>query len=209
MKILLIDNYDSFTHNLEHLFGRNKEVNIDVVRNDDDFMPALKSGNYDGVIISPGPGSPLDIEYFGKNMEVIESFGHQLPILGICLGFQGLAAAFGAQLKRAQLPMHGKTSRLKIIKDSKILQNIPDNIEVMRYHSLMIDANSPLPGDLVVLAETEPAAPSVKANGREIMAVQHASYPLYGLQFHPESYATELGNMIADNFIDIIKRNKQ
>ena len=175
-----------------------------MVRNDDDFLPSLQKGDYDGLIISPGPGSPLDIEYFGRNMEVIKDFGARLPILGICLGFQGIAAAFGAEIKRAELPTHGKTSRLKIIKDSPILQNIPEGIEVMRYHSLMIDANGPLPDSLLTIAETESGSLSVKSNGREIMAIQHTKYPIYGLQFH-RKLRDRTGNIIATNFRDVIR----
>lgn len=209
MKILIIDNYDSFTYNLAHLFGALPEVEIDVVRNDDDFIPQLEAGTYDGVIISPGPGSPLDESYFGKNMEVIERFGKKgLPILGICLGFQGIAANFGAQLKEAAAVQHGKTSELKLLGESPILHGVFDGIKVMRYHSLMVDMNQPFPDELVLLAETDPAAKTVEKNGREAMALAHKQYPIYGLQFHPESYATELGSTIAANFVDIIKGAK-
>lgn len=209
MRLLLIDNYDSFTYNLEHLFGALPEVTVEVVRNDDDFIPKLESGNYDGVIISPGPGTPLDENYFGKNNEVIKDFGTKgLPVLGICLGFQGIAAAFGASLKEASLPQHGKTSKIKIIAENPILKGIPDGVEVMRYHSLMIDMNEPFPDELEVFAETDPSSMTVEKNGREIMGISHKKYPIYGIQFHPESYATELGNIIAANFIDIINGNQ-
>lgn len=205
-KILIIDNYDSFTYNLVHLFGALPEVSVEVVRNDDDFLPKLEAGRYDGVIISPGPGSPVEGEYFGKNMEVIERFGKNgLPILGVCLGFQGIAAGFGAKLKEAALPQHGKTSKLKIIKDNPILAGVPDGIDVMRYHSLMVDMDKPFPSELEIFAETDPDSLTVEKNGREIMGLSHKKYPIYGLQFHPESYATELGSAIASNFVDIIK----
>lgn len=205
-RILLIDNYDSFTYNLLHLFAKLPEVSVDVVRNDDDFIPAVANGDYDGIIISPGPGNPLDGAYFGKNTEVINNFGPKgLPILGICLGFQGIAVACGASLKEAPLPQHGKTSKLKVLKQSPILAGIPDGTEVMRYHSLMIDADKPFPDELEVFAETDPQSLSVQKNGREIMGISHKRYPIYGLQFHPESYATELGSRIAQNFIGIIK----
>jgi len=208
--LLIIDNYDSFTHNLEHLFGQIQGVSVDVVRNDDDFIPKLENHAYDGVIISPGPGNPLDEHYFGKSMEVIDRFGKQsLPILGICLGFQGIAAFFGAKLKEAKIPMHGKTSGLKITETAPILNNIPDGINVMRYHSLMIDMDEPFPDELVIFAETDPDSLTVQNNGREIMGIQHVQYPIFGLQFHPESYATELGNIIAENFINIVKGPKK
>lgn len=210
IRLLIIDNYDSFTYNLVHLFGRLPEVSVHVARNDGDFIPKLAEGSYDGVVISPGPGNPTDKEYFGKNMEVIERFGRGgLPILGICLGFQGIAAAFGAHLKEAPLPQHGKTSELKILQKSPLLKNIPDGANVMRYHSLMIDMDKPFPDSLQILAETAPDALTVRKNGREIMGLQHKDLPIFGLQFHPESYATELGGIIAGNFIDIISGQRQ
>ncbi len=210
VKILIIDNYDSFTYNLEHLFGALPDVKVEVVRNDADFIPELEAGKYDGVIISPGPGTPLDESYFGKNREVISRFGKNgLPILGICLGFQGIAATFGASLKQAALPQHGKPSVLKVTKDSPILKGVPDNIKVMRYHSLMVDMDKPFPDELIIFAEVNPAAETVSKNGREIMGIAHKNHPIFGLQFHPESYATELGSIIAANFIDIIKRNQK
>ncbi|HEX5455937.1 MAG TPA: aminodeoxychorismate/anthranilate synthase component II [Candidatus Saccharimonadales bacterium] len=205
-KLLIIDNYDSFTYNLEHLFGALPDASVEVVRNDEDFLSRLEQGMYDGVIISPGPGTPLDEGYFGKNMQVINSFGRKgLPVLGICLGFQGIAAVFGASLKEAPVPQHGKTSRLKIIKENPILAGVPDAIDVMRYHSLMIDADKPLPDELEIFAETDPDSQSVEKNGREIMGIAHRQHPIYGLQFHPESYATELGSKIAENFVNIVR----
>lgn len=209
MKLLIIDNYDSFTYNLEHLFGQMTDVEVDVVRNNDEFLPTLEEKRYDGVIISPGPGTPLDEEYFGKNREVIERFGKAgLPILGICLGFQGIAAVFGAALKEAALPQHGKTSELKMLQNNPLMKNIPDKINVMRYHSLMIDMEKPFPDEIEIFAEVDQASPTVAQNGREIMGIVHKQYPIYGLQFHPESFATELGSIIAGNFVDIIKQAK-
>lgn len=206
INILIIDNYDSFTYNLEHLFGQIEGVEISVVRNDSDFLPQLEKGIYHGAIISPGPGSPLDQGYFGKNNEVINKFGRGgLPILGVCLGFQGIASVFGAELKQAEVPQHGKTSRLSILEPGSILKSIPDGVEVMRYHSLMIDMDKPIPEDILILAETSPDSLSYKQNGREIMALAHRDYPIYGIQFHPESYATEMGSIMANNFVDIIK----
>jgi anthranilate synthase component 2 len=205
-RLLIIDNYDSFTYNLEHLFGALPDVSVQVVRNNDDFIPMLEQGAYDGVIISPGPGTPLDEDYFGRNTEVINRFGREgLPILGICLGFQGIAAVFGASLKEAPLPQHGKTSKLKIIKENPVITGVPDLIDVMRYHSLMINTDQSIPDELDLFAETDPDAPSVEKNGREIMGIAHTKYPIYGLQFHPESYATELGAVIAENFVNIVK----
>ena len=206
MKILLIDNYDSFTYNLLHLFAPIDGVDVEVVRNDEDFLGRLAHGEFDGVIISPGPGDPTDRHYFGNNMKVIEDYGLKgLPILGVCLGFQGIAAYFGANLKKARYPMHGKTSKLKIIKDDNLLKGMTGGIEVMRYHSLMIDTDQPLPDEIVFTAEVDRSEQSVELNGIEMMALRHQALPIYGVQFHPESFASELGDTLADNFIDIIR----
>lgn len=208
MKILLVDNYDSFTFNLLHLFSQIKDVDVIVMRNDEDFIQCIKKDNFDGVIISPGPGNPNDKSYFGDNMKLIEQHGLRgLPILGVCLGFQGIACFFGAQLKKAVKPMHGKTSKLNITKNDKLLNNLPNDIDVMRYHSLMIDTGQKLPQELVITAETNSEEDSVAQNGRELMAFHHKTLPIYGVQFHPESFATQLGSTIANNFVNIIKEN--
>lgn len=209
MKILLIDNYDSFTYNLLHLFAQIDEVDVEVVRNDEDFLTRLASGEFDGVIISPGPGDPRDKHYFGKNMKVIEEYGLKgLPILGVCLGFQGIAAYFGANLKKANSPMHGKTSKLEILKDDNLLKDLDNGIEVMRYHSLMVDTDKPLPDELIFTAEIDRNEESVKLNGIEMMALRHQALPIYGVQFHPESFASEMGDTLANNFINIIRHSK-
>lgn len=206
MKILLIDNYDSFTYNLLHLFTQIDGVEVEIVRNDEDFLSRLAESEFDGVIISPGPGDPTDRHYFGNNMKVIEDYGLKgLPVLGVCLGFQGIAAYFGASLKKAHIPMHGKTSKLKILKNDSLLSGLTDGVEVMRYHSLMIDTDKPLPDELVFTAEVDRSQESVKSNGIEMMALRHQALPLYGVQFHPESFASEMGDTLANNFIDIIK----
>lgn len=205
MKILLIDNYDSFTYNLVHLFAQINDVEVDVVRND-----AINLKNiikYDGIIIGPGPGSPSDPNYFGDNMQVIKICArHKLPLLGVCLGFQGIALAYKAHLKKAKLPQHGKTSRLFILDDQILFKAVPQNVEVMRYHSLMIDTDKPLPDELIITSEVRSSNETVKANGREIMSFRHKALPIYGVQFHPESFATELGDKMAENFITSIQR---
>ncbi len=209
MKILIIDNCDSFTYNLLHLFAQIDGVEVEVVRNDEDFLSKLASGNFDGVIISPGPGDPTNEHYFGKNMEVIKDYGLKgLPILGVCLGFQGIAVYFGASLKKAKAPMHGKTSKLEIIENDQLLQGLDNGTEVMRYHSLMIDTDKDLPEEIIFTAETDKSEQSVKQNGREIMALRHRSLPLYGVQFHPESFASEMGDKLANNFVNIIRSEK-
>jgi anthranilate synthase component 2 len=203
-KLLLIDNYDSFTYNLYHLFAQIEGVSITIKRNDENFLPSLNDGLYDGVIIGPGPGSPMDENYFGGCLKVILEYGTKgLPILGVCLGFQGIACAFGASLKRSNLPMHGKRSEMKIFKADTILAGLEDDLPVMRYHSLMIDPDKQFPPDLLVTAEVKETAPSVRTNGREIMAIEHRSHPIYGVQFHPESFATEAGSTMARNFLTL------
>lgn len=209
MKILLIDNYDSFTYNLLHLFAGINGVEVEVVRNDEDFLSGLDEGKFDGVIISPGPGDPRDEHYFGKNMKVIKEYGLKgLPILGVCLGFQGIAAHFGASLKKAKSPMHGKTSKLKILNSDNLLQGLESGIEVMRYHSLMVDTDIPLPDELIFTAEVDRGEDSVELNGIEMMALRHQALPIYGVQFHPESFASEMGDILASNFVNIIKSAK-
>ncbi|HEX5798228.1 MAG TPA: aminodeoxychorismate/anthranilate synthase component II [Candidatus Saccharimonadales bacterium] len=209
MKILLIDNYDSFTYNLLHLFAQISGVEVEVVRNDENFLDRLAKGEFDGVIISPGPGNPTDEHYFGNNMKVIENYGLKgLPVLGVCLGFQGIATYFGAKLKKADSPMHGKTSKLKVLENDNLLKGLDSGIEVMRYHSLMIDTSYPLPDEVVFTAEVDRNEDSVKLNGIEMMALRHQALPIYGVQFHPESFASELGDALAKNFVNIIKHAK-
>ena len=209
MKILLIDNYDSFTYNLLHLFAQIDGVDVEVVRNDEDFLSRLGDGEFDGVIISPGPGDPRDGHYFGNNMKVIKEYGLRgMPVLGVCLGFQGIAAYFGANLKKAKSPMHGKTSKLKILKNDNLLEGLNDGIEVMRYHSLMIDTDKPLPDEIIFTAEVDRVEKSVKSNGLELMALRHQALPIYGVQFHPESFASEMGDTLANNFVNIIRSSR-
>lgn len=206
MNILLIDNYDSFTYNLLHLFAQIDNVNVEVFRNDEVPFDALKEGYYQAVIISPGPGNPNDEQYFGQNNRVLKDFGLKgLPILGICLGFQGIASFFGASLKQAKLPQHGKTSDINILDDTDLFANLPKSFEVMRYHSLMIDTDKSIGEQIIITSTVDESSDTVKANGIEIMAIKHISLPIYGVQFHPESFATEMGAQIAENFVNIVK----
>lgn len=208
MKILLVDNYDSFTYNLQHLFMQIKDIDVIVVRNDENFLEI--AGQVDGVIISPGPGDPNDHKYFGNNNKLIAEYGTKgLPILGVCLGFQGIACHFGAKLKRAKTPMHGKTSRISLLQKDELLSGIENGDEVMRYHSLMIDTDYDQPTDLIYTAEIERNSESTSQNGREIMALKHINLPLYGVQFHPESFATNSGSLIANNFVQIIRSYRE
>lgn len=206
LNILLIDNYDSFTHNLEHLIQMtDAEVSLDLWRNDEPFLGDIASGQYDGVIIGPGPGSPEDEAYFGNNRAVILDHGTQgLPILGVCLGFQGIYHAFGGKLKVAELPMHGKTSQLRVVAQSPLLAKIDSGLEVMRYHSIMLDVDAPVPEEIKVTADLLTSEAAAQ-NGREIMGIEHVKHPIYGLQFHPESFATESGSQYIENFLSICR----
>lgn len=194
MKILLIDNYDSFTYNLyqyvgEILQGKIAIFTIDVVRNDQITVEEIKKAEYSKIIISPGPGDPSDKAYFGVCSEVITKLGKITPVLGVCLGMQGIAHCFGGQVVKARVPMHGKTSIIK--HDGKgVFKGLPQDLEVMRYHSLIAEKHT-LPKDLKITAE---------ADG-EIMGLRHKVYPIEGIQFHPESFATEGGRGILTNFL--------
>lgn len=201
LPILLIDNYDSFTYNLQHLLAVEPRIRLTVKRNDENFIQQLEANDYAGVVIGPGPGSPEDDNYFGFNKQVILDFGIKgLPILGVCLGFQGIYHCFGGKLKVAPLPMHGKVSELQVQKSGALLQGIPSGANVMRYHSIIADLEKIVPDCLELLAFTG-TSPSRALNGQELMAVEHKVYPIYGVQFHPESFATEYGVQVIKNFI--------
>lgn len=196
MKVLLLDNYDSFTYNLYQYIGEilgssGEKFSLDVFRNDQITLKVIKERKYDRIVISPGPGHPADQAYFGVCSEVIIQLGKKTPILGVCLGMQGIAYFFGGKVVRAKVPMHGKVSLIK--HDGKgVFRGIPQNIEVMRYHSLVADPKS-LPDSLEISA--------VSLDGGEIMGLRHKTYPTEGIQFHPESFATEGGKRILINFL--------
>ena len=203
MKVLILDNYDSFTYNLYQYVGEiltagGHPFTLDVVRNDTITLDEIQERKYDRIIISPGPGDPSDKKYFGVCAEVITQLGKTTPVLGVCLGMQGIAHYFGGRVVRAALPMHGKTSI--ITHDGKgVFAGLPQGLEVMRYHSLIVDAMT-LPTCFVVTA-------TAKDSG-EIMGLRHVEYPIEGIQFHPESFATQGGKQILKNFIDQ-NQNKQ
>ena len=187
MKILIIDNFDSFTYNLVQLLGKHK-TKLLVLRNDDrvssirDFIP-------DKILLSPGPGRP---ESSGLTLDAIKEFGNSLPILGVCLGMQAICYLFGAEIINSKNIHHGKTS--KINHDNKtIFENIPQNFDAMRYHSLIVNENT-LPDDIEVSART--------AEG-EIMGIRHKIYSLEGIQFHPESILTTFGKKIMKNWLKL------
>jgi len=189
--ILMIDNYDSFTYNLVQAFealGRE----ILVFRNDQISMEEINKLNPSCIVISPGPGTPSKA---GISVSVIRHFGSRIPILGVCLGHQAIAKAFGGRIIRAPRIMHGKTSL--IYHDGKsIYKGIPNPFEAVRYHSLIVDKNS-LPDCLQVTAWTDMD---------EIMGIRHKDYPIEGVQFHPESIMTKKGNDLLKNFVEIIAK---
>ena len=188
MKILLIDNYDSFTFNLFHYLSSLK-VNVDVIRNDKITTKEIINRKYNKIVISPGPGNP---NQSGNCLKIVKSLYKDIPILGVCLGHQIIGQVFGSKIIQAKNLMHGKTSKI-ISKKTGILKNLPKTFEATRYHSLIIDKNS-LSKDLEITAETRDGL---------IMGVQHKKYNVHGVQFHPESIKTKLGIKILKNFIRI------
>ncbi|MDE7262489.1 MAG: aminodeoxychorismate/anthranilate synthase component II [Oscillospiraceae bacterium] len=185
--ILLIDNYDSFSYNLYQLVGA-IEPDIRVIRNDELTVPEIEALAPDRVIISPGPGRPEDA---GIIIEAARTLGRKIPTLGVCLGHQAICAAFGAAITYARQLMHGKQSQVKFEGDCPLFRGLPDSVPVARYHSLAADPDS-LPDCLAVTARTEDG---------EVMAVQHRDYPIFGVQFHPESILTPDGKAMLSNFI--------
>jgi len=187
LKILVIDNYDSFTFNLVQLLGKYKNKLL-VLRNDENIT-AIRNFQPDKILISPGPGRP---ENSGLTLAVIEEYGNSVPILGVCLGMQAICYLFDAEIINAENICHGKTS--KINHDNKtIFKNIPQEFEAMRYHSLIVKENT-LPDELEI---------SAKASSGEIMGVRHKVYTLEGIQFHPESILTPFGNRIIKNWLNL------
>ena len=201
MKVLLLDNYDSFTYNLYQYIGeilsdRGTHFSLEVKRNDAIDLPSIRAQNYERIIISPGPGNPIDSAYFGVCADVISELGSNIPILGICLGMQGIAHIFGAKIKTANIPVHGKTTLVK--NDGKgVFHELPTQLEVMRYHSLLVAADT-LPKCLEATAWTLAEG---NDSTRELMGLRHNKYPIEGIQFHPESFGTEEGKKMIFNFL--------
>ena len=187
-KIILIDNYDSFTFNLYHYLSSLK-VHVDVIRNDKITSKEILKRRYNKIVISPGPGNP---DQSGNCLKIVKSLYKRIPILGVCLGHQIIGQVFGSKIIQARKLMHGKTSKIKTKKNG-ILKNLPKTFEATRYHSLIIDKKS-LSSDLEITAETKDGL---------IMGVQHKKYDVHGVQFHPESIKTKLGMKILKNFIRI------
>ena len=187
--ILIIDNYDSFTHNLYQLIG---EINSDikVVRNDKITIPEIEVLKPDHIIISPGPGNP---QQAGICLDVIKELSGKYPILGVCLGHQAIGEAFGGKVVHAPEIVHGKSDRVYILKETPLLAGMENGFQAARYHSLIVEPES-LPACLEVIAETKK---------HEIMALQHKEYKVYGVQFHPESIMTPEGRTILKNFLSL------
>lgn len=185
--ILIIDNYDSFSYNLYQLIGE-IEQDIKVIRNDEMTVEEVKALSPDRIILSPGPGRPEDA---GIIIDAAKELGKEIPTFGVCLGHQAICAAFGATVTYAKELMHGKQSKVKFDTDCQLFKNCPETAPVARYHSLAADANT-IPDELKITAVT--------ADG-EVMAVQHREYPIYGVQFHPESIMTPDGRTMLRNFI--------
>ncbi len=187
MKILLIDNYDSFTFNLYHYISSLK-VNVDVIRNDKISSKEIVRKNYNKIVISPGPGNP---NQSGNCINILKTLHQELPFLGVCLGHQIIGQVFGSKIVQAKKLMHGKTSKIRSL-DLGILKKLPKNFEATRYHSLIIDKKS-LSKDLMITAYSEDSV---------IMGIMHKKYNVHGVQFHPESIKTPIGMKILKNFIN-------
>ena len=186
--ILLIDNYDSFVHNLARYFRRLGQE-TEVVRNDAIDVAAIRRTAPQAIVLSPGPCTPLEA---GCSMQVASQLHTEFPMLGICLGHQAIAAALGAQIVRAPVPMHGRTSMVKH-QQTSLFQNIPNPFRVCRYHSLVVRPQS-LPDELQISATTE---------DNLVMALEHTQYPLFGVQFHPEAALSPCGFQLLKNFLHL------
>lgn len=186
--ILLIDNYDSFSYNLYQLIG---EINPDikVIRNDEMTIKEIEKLSPEKIIISPGPGKPEDA---GICIDVIKHFAGKIPILGVCLGHQAICKAFGAAVSHAKSIMHGKDSIIKVDTSSLMFKGLKENITVARYHSLAA-VDSTMPDCFKITG---------KSDDGKIMAVEHRHFPVYGLQFHPESIMTPDGMTMLRNFME-------
>lgn len=187
--ILIIDNYDSFTYNLYQYLG---ELNpdIEVYRNDKITIDEIREKNPSHIIISPGPGFPADA---GISEEVAGELGKYIPVLGVCLGHQGIGEVFGGKVVHADRLMHGKASDINVSNSCRLFTGLPGRITAGRYHSLIVERET-LPQELEITAATDDG---------EIMGLKHREYPVYGIQFHPESILTTSGKTILKNFLSI------
>ena len=187
MKILLLDNYDSFTYNLLHVVKELGATDVEVVRNDQIELDEVN--RFNKIILSPGPGIP---EEAGLLLPIIKRYAPTKSILGVCLGHQAIGEVFGGTVSYAKQVMHGKQSVAKQVHPSKILKGVPEQFEVARYHSLAI-VDETIPSELIVTSVTDDG---------EVMSVEHKDYPIYGVQFHPESIMTPNGEQMIRNFLE-------
>ena len=195
MKFLILDNYDSFVYNIAQILGE-LDVKSDVFRNDKITLEQIQRNNYDAIIISPGPGNPENKKYFGICSDVITKLGPTKPILGICLGHQGIISCFGGKVVNAGNVRHGKTSPIKHFNDS-IFEGVKNPFHATRYHSLVGDKTI-IPDSLKITAVAE--------DDGEIMGVRHKEHLIVGVQFHPESIMTAEGKKILSNFLKMIQK---
>lgn len=186
--LVLIDNYDSFTYNLVHFLGELGTAS-EVIRNDKATTDEILRLNPKAIVLSPGPCTPNEA---GVCLDLIEKAAGKIPLLGVCLGHQAIGQAYGGKVIRAPLPMHGKLSKIRHT-DKGVFKGLPQPVEVTRYHSLIVERES-LPDCLEVTAETDDGI---------IMGLQHTSHPVHGVQFHPESIASEQGHALLANFLEL------
>ena len=191
--ILLIDNYDSFSYNLYQLIG-GVEPDIKVIRNDECSLEEIEAMKPEAIILSPGPGRPADA---GVCISVVKKFAGMIPILGVCLGHQSICEAFGGVVTYAEELMHGKKKEMYRTGESRLFKGLPQSFPAARYHSLAAKKDT-LPKELVVTAVSDKG---------EIMAVEHETYPVFGVQFHPESVMTPDGRKMIENFMEAIRND--
>ena len=193
--IVLIDNYDSFSYNLYQLIG-SVEPDVKVVRNDAYTVEEIEAMKPEAIILPPGPGKPSDA---GICIEAIRYFAGKVPVFGVCLGHQAICEAFGGTVSYAKELMHGKQKEIHQIGENQLFQGLPEIFPAARYHSLAA-LKEKLPEELKVTAESEDG---------EVMAVEHTKYPIYGVQFHPESVMTPDGKIMIENFIDVVRGGRE
>lgn len=192
MKLLIVDNFDSFTYMLVD-YLRQAGAGCRVVRNNEPMAQFIDE-SIDGVVLSPGPGTPRQA---GRLLDVIAHYHRHLPMLGVCLGHQALGEFFGASLVPAARPMHGKVSAIRIVADDELLYNLPATFAVTRYHSLLL---TNLPADLICTAVSET---------NEMMAMCHRTLPIWGVQFHPEAALTRHGLQLLTNWVELVRKVRQ
>ena len=197
MRFLIIDNYDSFVYNIAQYLGE-LGVESTVIRNDKITLDEIKNSNYDAIIISPGPGTPEDKKYFGVCSDVIKELGESTPILGVCLGHQGIIDAFGGKVTNAGCVRHGKTSPVSYV-ESELFEGVSNPFRATRYHSLV--------GDKTIIPDVLQVIATASDDG-EIMAIKHKDHLIQGVQFHPESIMTQDGKKILGNFIKQVRERK-